>query len=86
MKENLSHVSRLVAAEVTSLREQYEREKETAQRMKSDADKVRTFYLLHTAALFYFITVPDRVFVYLACLQYLCLVFVCSQCPIFVAI
>lgn len=41
MKENLSHVSRLVAAEVTSLREQYEREKETAQRMKSDADKAK---------------------------------------------
>lgn len=64
MKENLSHVSRLVAAEVTSLREQYEREKETAQRMKSDADKVRTLYLLHIAALCCFIFIPDRVLVH----------------------
>ncbi|KAG8244276.1 hypothetical protein J6590_027973 [Homalodisca vitripennis] len=41
MRENLGQVSRLVAAEVSSLREQCEREKMTAQRMKEDADKAK---------------------------------------------
>ncbi|XP_054290161.1 shootin-1-like isoform X1 [Macrosteles quadrilineatus] len=41
MRDNLGQVSRLVAAEVTSLREQCEREKETAQRMRQDADKAK---------------------------------------------
>uniref|UniRef100_A0A1B6LBC4 Uncharacterized protein n=1 Tax=Graphocephala atropunctata TaxID=36148 RepID=A0A1B6LBC4_9HEMI len=41
MRENLGQVSRLVAAEVSSLRHQCEREKETAQRMKEDADKAK---------------------------------------------
>lgn len=40
MKENLGQVKRMFATEVYSLREQCEREKEVAQRMKSDADKV----------------------------------------------
>lgn len=40
MKSNIGQVSRLVAAEVASLREQCEKEKETAQRMKRDADTV----------------------------------------------
>lgn len=43
MRDNLGQVSRLVAAEVTSLRHQCEREKETAQRMKTDADNVSLF-------------------------------------------
>lgn len=41
MKNNLDRVSRLVATEMTALREQCQQEKEEAQRMKFEADKVK---------------------------------------------
>jgi len=41
MKNNLDRVSRLVATEVTALREQCQQEKEEAQRMKFEADKAQ---------------------------------------------
>jgi cytochrome c-type biogenesis protein CcmH/NrfG len=40
MKDNLGRVSRLVATEMTALREQCQHEKEEAQRMKLEADEV----------------------------------------------
>lgn len=40
MKDNLGRVSRLVKNEMTALRELCQQEKEEAQRMKSEADKV----------------------------------------------
>jgi len=41
MRNNLDRVSRLVATEMTALREQCQQEKEEAQRMKFEADKVK---------------------------------------------
>jgi len=41
MKDNLDRVSRLVATEMTALRELCQQEKEEAQRMKFEADKVK---------------------------------------------
>lgn len=41
MKKNLDRVSRLVATEMTALREQCQQEKEEAQRMKFEADKAQ---------------------------------------------
>jgi ABC-type transporter Mla MlaB component len=41
MKNNLDRVSRLVATEMTVLRELCQQEKEEAQRMKMEADKVK---------------------------------------------
>jgi ABC-type transporter Mla MlaB component len=41
MKNNLDRVSRLVATEMTALRELCQQEKEEAQRMKFEADKVK---------------------------------------------
>ncbi|PSN47488.1 hypothetical protein C0J52_13566 [Blattella germanica] len=41
MKDNLGRVSRLVATEMTALRELCQHEKEAAQRMKSEADKAQ---------------------------------------------
>lgn len=41
MKNNLDRVSRLVATEMTALREQCQQEKEEAQRMKFEADKAQ---------------------------------------------
>jgi hypothetical protein len=41
MRNNLDRVSRLVATEMTALRERCQQEKEEAQRMKSEADKVK---------------------------------------------
>jgi chromosome segregation ATPase len=40
MKDNLGRVSRLVATEMTALREQCQHEKEEAHRMKLEADEV----------------------------------------------
>lgn len=40
MKDNLGRVSRLVATEMTALREQCQHEKDEAQRMKLEADEV----------------------------------------------
>jgi nitrite reductase/ring-hydroxylating ferredoxin subunit len=40
MKDNLGRVSRLVATEMTALREQCQHEKEEAQRRKFEADEV----------------------------------------------
>lgn len=57
MKDNLGRVSRLVATEMTALREQCQHEKDEAQRMKLEADEVmygchsikRSAHSLHSA-------------------------------------
>nr|CAD7442049.1 unnamed protein product [Timema bartmani] len=54
MKQNLSRVSRLVAVEMSSLREQCQQEKDTALRMKTQADKAQKErnVLAHQSSLF----------------------------------